>query len=446
MTARWCFAAVGLAGLACRVIGAGDRRLTLQFANPADYAEHDVERRVLAPFLELNPGVRVVQQSVASYRGGGEYRDRIVMSIGAGAPPDVFLLDQSDAPSLVDGGLLLDLAPYLPRLNVDLSRYDSTVLGIFRRGAAVYALPKGYTPIVLAYNRDLFDQAGLAYPTDNWTWDDFLRAARRLTRDTDGDGRVDQWGTMFDRRSVLWLPWLWSGGGDVLCPDGQHASGCLDSPASIAALQWYTAWVTRDSVAPRTTSQGKTPDDILRLFASGRVAMMTVGHFWIPSLRALQTDRRLPIGFAEIPHRQGFAPRTMVVAAGFAVPAIAAHRRGSVELAVYLADTLAQRVRAEAGEEVPSVRAVAESIAVRDTSGWERVFLRALAHARVPWGARIERWHAVEAVLPDLLDRITSTGADPAIAAHDAARQIDQILAAPPAGESAVGQRAGRSP
>jgi len=156
VTARWCFAAVGLAGLACRVIGAGDRRLTLQFANPADYAEHDVERRVLAPFLELNPGVRVVQQSVASYRGGGEYRDRIVMSIGAGAPPDVFLLDQSDAPSLVDGGLLLDLAPYLPRLNVDLSRYDSTVLGIFRRGAAVYALPKGYTPIVLAYNRDLF--------------------------------------------------------------------------------------------------------------------------------------------------------------------------------------------------------------------------------------------------------------------------------------------------
>ena len=113
---------------------------------------------------------------------------------------------------------------------------------------------------------------------------------------------------------------------------------------------------------------------------------------------------------------------------------------------MYLADTLAQRVRAEAGEEVPSVRAVAESIAVRDTSGWERVFLRAVAHARVPWGARIERWHEVEAVLPDLLDRITITGADPAIAAHDAARQIDQILAAPPAGESAVGQRAGRSP
>lgn len=369
----------------------------------------------------------VVQQSAGT--GQAEYRERILTSMAAGTPPDVFLFDNIDVPAFLDRRVVLDLAPFLPRVGVDLTRYDSTVLSIFRRGSAVYAVPKGYTPMVVAYNKDLFDRAGLPYPTDDWTWDDFSRIARLLTRDTDGDGRIDQWGTYYDRRVFLWLPWFWSGGGDVLCPDGRSASGCLDSPTSIAALRWYTGWVTRDSVVPRAYNLRRTLGDNLRLFSSGRVAMLTAGHFWIPNLRPYIEQHRLRVGFVEIPHRAGFPPVTVVYASGFAVPVGASHRRLSVELAAMLADSVTQSVRAAAGLELPSVTGAAAALAARDTLGWEVEFLRASAHARAPWGARIPEWREVEALLPDLMDQITIGGVDPAVAAHGMAKRLDRLLA-----------------
>ena len=424
MIGRRAAAIMLLSALACH--GRADRTV-LELANWAEYREADLETRVLAPFENGHPGVVVQQQSAGT--GQAEYRERILTSIVAGTPPDVFLLDNIDVPAFTSRGVTIDLSPYLGRLGVDLTRYDSMVVGIFRRGEAVYALPKGYTPMVMVYNKDLFDRAGVPYPNDDWTWDDFLRVAKALTRDTDGDGRVDQWGTAFDRRVFLWLPWLWSGGADVLCPDGTRASGCLDAPASVEAIRWYTNWVTRDSIVPRAFNLRRSLGDNLRLFQSGKVALLTTGHFWIPMLRPAVEEGRLRIGFVEIPHRAGAAPQTVIYASGFAVPATAPHRKLSIQLAVFLADSAAQAIRAAGGLELPTLTAAADAVVGADTTGWEAVFLRANRHARVPWGARIERWREVEAALPDLIDRITLEGVDPRIAAREMAQRIDRLLA-----------------
>lgn len=410
----------------CTERGMAGDRVSLEIANWAEWREAGIENRVLRAYERLYPGARVVQQSAGT--GAAEYRERILTSMAGGVPPDVFLLDNIDVPAFVDRGTLLDLAPYLPRLGVDLARYDSTVLGIFRRGTAVYALPKGYTPMVVVYNKELFDRAGIPYPADDWTWDDFIRVAKRLTRDTDGDGQVDQWGTYLDRRPFVWVPWIWAGGGDVLCADGRQASGCLDAPGTIAALRWYTGWATRDSIVPRVHTLRRSLGDNLRLFYTGKIAMLTAGHFWLPNFRPYVEEGRLHVGFAEIPHRAGFPPATVIYASGYAVPRVGPHRKRSVELAVFLADSLAQTIRAEAALELPSIPAAAAALAARDTLGWERVFLRAAAHGRAPWGARIERWREVEAMLPDIIDRVTLADVDPAVAARDLARALDRIL------------------
>lgn len=424
MTGGRAMVAVLCCALAC---GGRTDRTVLELANWAEYREADLEQQVLEPFERAHPGVVVQQQSAGT--GQAEYRERILTSIVAGRPPDVFLLDNIDVPAFTSRGVTIDLAPYLRGLGIDVTRYDSTVIGIFRRGDALYALPKGYTPMVMVYNKELFDRAGLPYPTDDWTWDDFLRIAKALTRDTDGDGQIDQWGTAFDRRVFLWIPWIWSGGGDVLCPSGTHASGCLDAPASVDAIRWYTNWVTTDSIVPRVFNLRRSLGDNLRLFHSGKVAMLTTGHFWIPMLRPYVTDGHLRVGFEEIPHRTGAAPQTVIYASGFAVPAVAPHRKLSIQLAVFLADSTAQAIRSAGGLELPSLSRSADTLAARDTSGWEEVFRRASRHARVPWGARIERWREVEAALPDMMDRIILQGVDPRIAASEMAQRIDQLLA-----------------
>ena len=77
------------------------------------------------------------------------------------------------------------------------------------------------------YNKNLFDAAGIAYPTADWTWDDFTEDAKALTLDTNGDGKMDQWGTI----SNGWPPpqmFIWQAGGDVISPD--LATSPIDSP------------------------------------------------------------------------------------------------------------------------------------------------------------------------------------------------------------------------
>ena len=168
----------------------------------------------------------------------------------------------------------------------------------------------------------------------------------------------------------------------------------------------------------------------MRLFYTGKLAMVTAGHAWVPDLRAAVARSRLRVGFVAIPHRVGSAPATAIYASAYAVPASVSRRRLAVELAAYLADTLAQALRGEAGLEVPALTPVAEALAARDTLGWEAAFLRAARHGRLPWSARVEQWPEVEAALSDLLDRIVLAREDPESAVHDAARQLDGLLSA----------------
>lgn len=421
---RVAVAVAAITYVACR---GGDGVTTLEVASWAAAREAAIEQEILPRFAVARPGVRVALQAVSNQ---AEYRERILTSMAAGAPPDVFLLDGIDIPAFVHRGVLLDLRPFAARLGIDLARFEPTVLNPFVVDGGLYAFPKGYTPMVIAYNKDVFDRAGVAYPSGDWTWDEYVDVARRLTRDTDGDGAVDQWGAYFDRRVFLWIPWIWAGGGDVLCAGGTRASGCLDAPATIEAIRFYTSWVTGERIAPRVVMLRQDISDNFRLFASGQIATMTAGHFWVPTLLPHVEAGRLRLGFAPIPHRAGVPPATVVYASGFAVPHNTPHRRLAVELAAFLADSMAQTIRAGMGLELPAHRHAARALLARDTTGWEAVFAQATRAARPPWGATVERWREVELALGDLMDLVTLEGRSPDEAARIVAGRVDAVLRA----------------
>jgi multiple sugar transport system substrate-binding protein len=400
----------------------------VELLHRADDGAAQLEAELLIPYRARHPGWRVVQRNAAVSRA--EYRRLLLTATARDTLPDVFQLDDVDVPALADRGGALDLVPYLSRAGVDLARYNPEVLAIFRRGAALYGLPRGYAPLMVAYNRDLLDRAAIPYPTDDWTWDEFLRMAQLLTRDRDGDGRIDQWGTGFDRRPSFWVAWIWAGGGDVLCPGGRRASGCLDASATVAAIRWYEGWVTRWGIAPRPHDPTASGVEIARLFSAGRIAFMTVGHDAVRALRSQVAAGRLRVGFAPVPHRAGVPPATLLYATGYAVPAGVLRRKAGVELAADLTDSLPDAARGGAGIELPAVAAAAQAVAAADTTGWEAAFLRAAAHGRPGWGARVGQWREVEAELAELMDRVTVGGANPARAVRATARELDRLLGA----------------
>ncbi|MGD0484630.1 MAG: sugar ABC transporter substrate-binding protein [Gemmatimonadales bacterium] len=398
-------------------------------ANWADWTEVRLEQQYINGFSAKRPGVKVSFESVPNQ---AEYRDLILTSIAAAAPPDVFLLDNIDIPAFVRSGTLLDLAPYAARAGASLDAFDPEVLAIFRRGASVYALPKGYSPMVIAYNKDVFDRFRVPYPPEQWTWEQFRATAKALTRDVDGDGKPDVYGFWLDRRPFIWIGSLWALGGDVLCPDGTRASGCLDSPASVWAFRAFTGLATRDSVVPRYFGLRRSVGDHMRNFYSGRLAMIPFGHFYMPQVRPLLEQGRVRIGLTQLPYREGGAPATVLYASGFAVARNAHHKRLSVELAAYMVDSLAQVTRAAGGLEIPALTRLADQVARADTSGLEAIFRRAVRSGRMPWGARIEKWREVENILPDIIDRIVMNGEDVAAVLHDVAAQLDRALAPAP--------------
>src|SRR5580765_3467625 len=151
-----------LALLLCGCAPSGTEPGVLELASRGGYARARIESAILGSYLDVHPGLRVVQRHPSS--DPIEYRHRLISAMLTPRPPDALLLDLGDLPLLADRGLLLDLGPYLARVGVTLGEYDSTVLSAFRRGHAIYALPTGYSPLVIAYNKDLLERAGISAP------------------------------------------------------------------------------------------------------------------------------------------------------------------------------------------------------------------------------------------------------------------------------------------
>ncbi|MFN8574541.1 MAG: sugar ABC transporter substrate-binding protein [Gemmatimonadaceae bacterium] len=419
---RW---SLGLA-LATTACGQGRESVVLRMTSWQSPEENALDRPAIEAFEKAHPGVRVVNEPVSNQ---AEYREKVITNIASGSPPDVLLLDGIDVPAFVDSDVLLDLTTFAPRVGIDLRWYYPNVLDMFARSGHVYALPKGFSPMVIYYNRAMFDRAHVTYPRDSWTFDEYAQTAQALTRDTNGDGTTDEWGAVLLRPFYTWQAFVWSGGGDILTPDGRHATGALDSPATDSALSFLTGLVVRQRVAPKPNAFRAVTGNETRLFYSGKLAMLPSGHWLIPNIKRELALGHLRLGVTSTPRAPTAFPSTPLFASGWAVPRNTAHRKLAMELAAALAGPAAQKSRLEAGLELSTIPAVQEAFASRDTLGLESAFLRQVPFGRPPWGARIARYREVEALLPDIIDRVVIRGEDVHAVTSDVARKVDAVLA-----------------
>ena len=121
--------------------------------------------------------------------------------------------------------VLLDLKPLIDRDGYDLSQLaDQGVADFTTADGGQYGLPRDLNTIVLYYNKDMFDAAGIPYPDDTWDWAKLTEVAKQLTKpDANGDKVPDQWGFYTETTDMenFWLSAVWQNGGDVLAPDGK---------------------------------------------------------------------------------------------------------------------------------------------------------------------------------------------------------------------------------
>jgi len=375
---------------------------------------------VAAEWNRIHPEIRIAQEHIP---GSGEYVSKMLTAFVAGTEPDIMTLDASSAAAFIDNETLLDLMPFVSADHVDLDAYYPNVLAVAKRGTKLYALPADFTPMMIFYNKRLFDTAGVKYPADNWDWNEFLDDCKRLTIRPPGRASPSQYGFQVQNWMPGWITWVWQNGGDVLDAEGRRAEGALDSPATVEGLRFFSDMVIRDHVAPSLSmaqSQGADP------FQSGMCAMQMSGHWNLVGLNASERIHMSDVGVVGLPHRRDRV--TVIYESGYAITKRCRHSRAAWEYAKFMSGPFVQRKKAELGIGISANRAIAEGR--RHSSPLEPEFLDNIKYGRSPWGARVEGYAQVEDIGTEMMDSILVGGVTPGSAAHDAAVRIDGELGA----------------
>ncbi|MBK8046632.1 MAG: sugar ABC transporter substrate-binding protein [Anaerolineales bacterium] len=238
--------------------------------------------KIIEQFEAANPDIQVQLEPV----GSGDYYARILTQIAAGDPPDLLQIGDDAVPRFVDAGAFIALDDYITggEHPLDTSIYLPGVLEPGRWNGKQYLLPKDFSPLAVYYNKKLFDEAGVPYPQDGWTWQEFLDTAKQLTK-TDAAGKVTQWGVQLPGPWTTGFEyWVSAAGGKLISEDGSTFTGYMDSPEVQEAVQFYADLYNKEKVAPLPADMNSFGGGNTE-FENGTAAMRIFGRWPQAGLR-----------------------------------------------------------------------------------------------------------------------------------------------------------------
>jgi multiple sugar transport system substrate-binding protein len=195
-----------------------------------------------------------------------------------GSLPDVFWMHSNQAQRYEAGGQLLDLTDRIKASKItDMSKFPPDITALYTFNGKNYAIPKDLDTIALWYNKTHFDEVGLKYPDDTWTWDTLKDAAKKLT-----DPSKNRWGIDFrpnDQQSGYDNE-IYQGGGYVINA-AMNKSG-YDDPKTIAALEYVVSFRKEGLSPPLEVTAENGGDALLK---AGSISMLQVGSWMLSDFK-----------------------------------------------------------------------------------------------------------------------------------------------------------------
>lgn len=163
--------------------------------------------------------------------------------------PDVFYMGPEAVSQYVANGYAMELTPVLDELGLSTADLPQDILASYSIDGKLYGLPHDASVFAYAYNKDLFDAEGIPYPDPNkpYTYEEFVEICQKFTKDTDGDGEIDQWG-MGAANPFMFYQYVWSNGASFLSDD--YKTVTIDTPEFKDALQKYVDLTLKYGVTP----------------------------------------------------------------------------------------------------------------------------------------------------------------------------------------------------
>lgn len=216
----------------------------------ANEQEQAIVQNMITKFEEANGCTVEVQFSTKD-----DYNTTLTGMMTARDLPDVFYVGPETVSQYVDNGYITSLTPLLEAAGLSTDDMMQDILDNYRYDGEstgtgdLYGLPYDSSVFAYAYNKELFDEAGLDYPDPNkpYTYDEFVEVCKQLTKDTDGDGEIDQWG-MGAANAFMLYQYVWSNGASFLSDD--YRTVTIDTPEFIEACQKFVDLTLVHQVTP----------------------------------------------------------------------------------------------------------------------------------------------------------------------------------------------------
>ncbi len=263
----------------------GDARTRIKFAAWGSAEDFEIYREIFDRFERANPDLAVTPM----YIPFGNYFTKLQLLFVGRVAPDVMLVSSPMAYQLRANGHIASLQPYVeaereiyPAFLTNEDYYIDMLKPACAFDGAFYYLPIGPMSLHVYYNKTLFDEAGVPYPEEGWSWDDFREAARRLTLRR--DGRTERFGVLVQNWPLWWRTFLLQNGTDIFDDDLNPQRCLIDAPEAVEAFEFLQTMIYEDHSSPTPSQAAQLGGD----FLTGKLAMQIHGTWMVEQYRKVE--------------------------------------------------------------------------------------------------------------------------------------------------------------
>ena len=247
------------------ITGSAQEQITLRFADYLAAGDHVADLdAVIAAFEAENPTIKI-DATVTPF---GDYFTLLQADFVGGDPPDIIELNYENFVTYASDNVLLDLTPYVD----PAVPFYPRALSAFQYDSKQLALPVSFSTVLLFYNKNLFDQAGIDYPAPDWTWADAKEAALKISALGD-----DIWG--INAPVQFWEFYKRAAQNGCEFFNSDKTESLINSPACVEALDVMVGLITSDAMPDPAEFGGLSSAD---MFLNGQLGMELTGMWMFP--------------------------------------------------------------------------------------------------------------------------------------------------------------------
>jgi multiple sugar transport system substrate-binding protein len=299
-----------------------------------DEKQKPAMEEIIEAFEAEHPNVTVDVQIIP----GTEYWTKIQTAASSGTGPDVFWMNGVNIALYASNGVI---AP-LDDQGIDPADYPKGLIDLYSYDGKLYGAPKDFDTIGVWYNKELFDAAGVEYPSAGWTWDDMQAAAAKLTDPANGVYGI----AAAPYGQMTYYNTIYQAGGEVISAD--HTKTGFDSPEALEGIEFWTDLIA-SGASP--TAQQMTDTSPFDMWFGGKIAMFWDGS-WAGGGNAA-SDIGDKVGVAPLPAGEA-GNQSVIHGLANVANAKGKHLAEAKQFAAFASGEQAAKIMAETGTVIPA--------------------------------------------------------------------------------------------